>query len=155
MDGTPLNYDQWIDRPFKAHELNVSTKFRLNRSGLGQRPSVPLLFNYKIQFLGARETIYFQDHITRERFEANIFLPTLNTAPKKNDPKAPNVGASLFVEPAEPLPVNRNIDLVIDGIRDAETETLIPYLKVFPLLLPILKNFLTFLSFSRNDLLER
>ena len=133
LDGTPLNYDQWIDRPFKAHELNVSTKFRLNRSGLGQRPSVPLLFNYKIQFLGARETIYFQDHITRERFEANVFLPTLNTEPKKNDPKAPNVGDSLFVEPAEPLPVNRNIDLVIDGIRDAETETLIPYLKVFPL----------------------
>ena len=133
LDGTPLNYDQWIDRSFKAHELHVRTKFRLNRASLGQRPGVPLLFNYKVQFLGARETIYFQDHLTRERFDCNVFLPTLNTEPKKNDPKAPNVGESLFVEPVEPLPVNRNIDLVVDGIRDAATETLIPYLKVFPL----------------------
>ena len=59
LDGTPLNYDQWIDRSFKAHELNVSTKFRLNRSGLGQRPSVPLLFIYNIQFFVSTNFNYF------------------------------------------------------------------------------------------------
>ena len=133
LDGNPLNYDQWIDRSFKAHELNVRTKFRLNSASLEHRPSVSLLFNYNVQFLGARETIYFQNHLTRERFDCEIFLPALNTEPKKKDPKAPTEGHSFLVQPVKPLPINCNIDLVIDGIKDAASKTLIPYVKVFPL----------------------
>ena len=118
---------------FQAPELSATTSFRAKKSGLKNTPIIPLMFNYDIEYSNAKDSIFFQDHDSGEKIRSIILLPTLNTKPSSKDLDIPKIGQSFSVQPSRPFPVNRRIDLIVDGIKDARTNSKIPYTKVFPL----------------------
>ena len=132
LDGRKLRKDA-ISGSYESAALTVTPKYRSWRNRLPAAPSVRLLFNYPVDFKSAAQAIYFQDRVTRERFQAALLIPSVTTKADDPSPESPASGSDVTVEPEAPLPVGRKIDLIIDGLRDAATNTPIPFLKSFPL----------------------
>jgi uncharacterized protein YfaS (alpha-2-macroglobulin family) len=122
-----------LDGNYESVPLTVTPKFRSFGSQLPSVPSVRLLFNNPVEFSSAAKSIYFQDRTTRERFAATVLIPGIRTKDKEPSPEAPLAGSDLTVEAEQPLPVGRKIDLIVEGLRDAATKTLIPFTKTITL----------------------
>ena len=133
LNGNLIVDSKLEDKVFQAPELSATTSFRAKDSGLNSTPIIPLMFNYDIEYSNAKDSIFFQDHDSGEKINSIILLPTLNTKPSSKDSDIPKIGQSFSVQPSRPFPVNRRIDLIVDGIKDARTNSKIPYTKVFPL----------------------
>ena len=132
LDGRKLPKDA-ISGNYESAPLAVTPKFRWWGKNLPEVPNVRLLFNYPVDFTSAPKAIYYQDRDTRERFAAAILIPSVYTKDNEPAPEPPASGSDVTVEPESPLPVGRKIDLIVDGLRDAATNTPIPFLRSFPL----------------------
>ena len=133
LNGNLIVDSKLEDKIFQAPELSATTSFRAKDSGLNSTPIIPLMFNYDIEYSNAKDSIFFQDHDSGEKINSMILLPTLNTKPSSKDSDIPKIGQSFSVQPSRSFPVNRRVDLIVDGIKDARTNSKIPYTKVFPL----------------------
>lgn len=132
LDGRTLRKDA-LSGSYESAPLTVTPKYRHWGDQLPAGPSVRLLFNYAIDFKSAPKAIYFQDRDTRERFPAAILIPGISTKEDEPSPEPPASGSDVTVEPESPLPVGRTVDLIIDGLRDADTNTPIAFLRSIPL----------------------
>jgi len=140
LAGHPLATDKW------GFEAKTSA-FRVNDEGYGQRdnlnsqPQVPLEFNYPVSLNDAAMGIWFQDRVTREKFPVEVLLnsATGEIEQKKGEAVdvkvdvAGDVVTSFRVRPLAPLPIDRRIDLVVDGTRDAYAGRGLLYPRVFAL----------------------
>jgi uncharacterized protein YfaS (alpha-2-macroglobulin family) len=117
----------------RSAPLTVDGKHPDWNANLPAEPVVRLLFNYAIDYEAARESIYFKDRHSGQRIAANLVLPHVRVKAADPSPEVPKTGTDLSAEPAQPLPVGRTVDLIVDGLRDAATGTPVPFLKSFPL----------------------
>ena len=135
--GTALAVEEWgtemTSPAFQIVEENYG-----ERGSLNARPQVPLEFNYPVNLDDAAQGVWFQDRLSRKQFPAEILL---NVAGGETEGTEVVNGAlesdekiyDFRVRPAEPLPVGRFYDLVVEGVRDAYAGRGLKYPRVFPL----------------------
>lgn len=138
LSGHPLPVDDW-GFEMQTAPLKVVDEGYGERDDLNALPQVPLTFNYAIDLVTAANGIWFQDRVTRKKYPVEILLnrasgemgsPTEEIVAKTPPP----TDVSFFrVRPATPLPVDRQFDLVVDGVRDAFGGQTLQYPQVFAL----------------------
>jgi uncharacterized protein YfaS (alpha-2-macroglobulin family) len=102
-----------------AFEVHCDEEYREH---LSAKPRLSFYSNYRIRAVDVPNAIYFQDRDTHERFAVEAIVD--ETAGDK----------PVFeweIAPRESLPVGREYDVVVDGLRDAESRTPLPFLHVF------------------------
>lgn len=105
----------------RSQPFMVSTYF--GGGPLAKRPSVPLRFSHAVRPSDLLDTAWFQDRDSRQHHPLEVILDD-------DSGKAVN---SLTVTPREDLPGGRTFDLVIDGLKEAETDSSLDKLQVIPL----------------------
>ena len=117
--GKPVEATDW-SAEFTTPQFSITTDFE--ESGhLSDRPQLALESTYAVRFTEVVDHTYFQDRDSRQRFPVEVIQTGDN----------PTEGREFRVGPRERLPVDRNFDLIIDGLLDAKSRQPLPYLKVF------------------------
>jgi len=100
-------------------DLTVKINWRRAIEAVDSQPIARLLFNYPVTFDSATRGIYFQDRDTGEKFPADLILPNVSGRAEEVAASAPQPtsGTDFQVTPSKPLPVERTIDLIVDGVR--------------------------------------
>jgi len=137
LAGQVLPVDKW-GFEMTSVPLRVVEEGYGERSYLNSRPQVPLEFNYAVSLADAATGIWFQDRATREKFPVEILLnrpdgPLANETAVDVKPSADDRIYDFRVRPVAPLPVDRHMDLVVDGVRDAYSRRGLIYPRVFAL----------------------
>lgn len=138
LAGNPLPTEKWgfqaTTPPFRVVGADYG-----ERQNLNSQPQVALEFNYPVSLNDAANGIWFQDRATREKFSIEVLLNRAEGEIEQKKDEAVDVkvdpadaGVTSFrVRPLNPLPVDRRIDLVVDGIRDAYAGRGLLYPRVF------------------------
>ncbi len=124
LEGKPVKAKNWgAEFTTRSFVFSMeSESFPTER--LSIRPQVYLSASYPVKFAEAVERIYFQDRNTHERRAAEIVI---------SDDDDTESGKEFRVAPREDLPVGHTFDLVIDGVKDLQSQKPLPHLQVFQL----------------------
>ena len=114
LNGKPVTMDEPLGTRISPEFTIVSTACfeQLNR-----RPAVPLQLSPGVKPAELAGAAWFQDRDSRERYPVEVVL---------NDEQRESVVNSATVTPRADLPGGRAYDLVVDGLREAETGTRLP-----------------------------
>lgn len=104
----------------RSHEFTIEAYSPKNP--IQRRPSVELTFNERVKPTDLADTAWFQDRDSRKRYPAEVFLQAGEQEKESR---------SATVAPREDLPVGRTFDLVVEGLKDADTGTVMkqPFVK--------------------------
>src|SRR2546430_6620035 len=122
--GKPFVVKDW-SAEFTTLKFAITTDFTEHEQ-LPARPQVYLDSTYPVRLVEAAEHIYFQDRDSHDRYPVEIIQTVEEKSASRLEPTAFRVG------PREPLPVGRTFDLIVNGLLDAKSRRLLPYLQVIP-----------------------
>jgi len=125
--GTAADARRWEVR-YRSRPLLVSRSDTWGESDserysrtLAREPSIPLRATYPIRFADVAERIVFRTADGGQRRGVTVLVSGSEAA-----------GTFFTVQAREPLPVGHQWDLVIEGLRDAATDTPLPHPIVLP-----------------------
>src|SRR5437764_7684494 len=120
--GKPFVVKDW-SAEFRTPGFAITSDFG-ERKQLPARPQVYLESTYTVRLDEAAQHIYFQDRESRQHFPVEV----IQTTEQKT---ADSLEATGFrVTPRAPLPVERTFDLIVNGLLEARSRRLLPYLQV-------------------------
>ncbi len=118
---------------YSADPMEISTRFRDKRKALAAKPEVPLSINYPVTAQAVVESVYFQDRDKRTGIAAAVVLGAVEARSEEESVELPSTLTEFFVTPQKALPVKGSYDLIIEGLKDAGTQTPMPGIKAFRL----------------------
>lgn len=121
LAGTPVKAPAKLGQA-TSESLSIDSYYTPGK--VARRPVVPLYFSHPIRPADLAGAAWFLDRDTRERFPAEVVL---------EQQKEEEAIKSATVTPREDLPGGKTYDLLIEGLRDAATQTPSPRLFVTPL----------------------